>query len=123
MLHGRHVLVFVHHEVLVLFADRGRDVGPITHDANKDDDDVLEINDGALGLDLLIGPDERGDLRVRIAGHLRAKLGGGLAFVVPRRDERDLRPLDLGRAAALATRLTFDSLISGTRPPIAFGQK
>ena len=27
------------------------------------------------------------------------------------------------RAAALATRLTFDSLISGTRPPIAFGQK
>ena len=26
-------------------------------------------------------------------------------------------------SAALATRLTFDSLISGTRPPIAFGQK
>ena len=57
------VLVLVDDEVAVLAADRAGDLVVLAQDADHEQQDVLEVDDAALGLDLLVGRDEAGHRR------------------------------------------------------------
>lgn len=56
------VLVLVDHEVLVLGADRFRDVVLVLKDADGQQQDVLEVDDTSAALDVLVRGIELGDL-------------------------------------------------------------
>ncbi|CAM5541905.1 hypothetical protein SGRIM128S_05982 [Streptomyces griseomycini] len=88
------VLVLVDHEVLVLGADLLRDVVPVLQDGDGQQQHVLEVDDGALALEVLVGGVQLGDLG-GVAGRLPARLDGRRR-VVGRDGLGDLRPLDLG---------------------------
>ena len=49
------VLVLVDDEVAVLLTDRGGDVVALLEDADREQQDVLEVDDAARGLDVLVG--------------------------------------------------------------------
>ncbi len=70
------VLVLVDHEVLVLGADLLGDVVPVLEDGDGEQQDVLEVDDGAVPLEVLVGGVELGDLG-RVAGCDAAGLGDG----------------------------------------------
>jgi hypothetical protein len=88
------VLVLVHDEVLVLGADLLGDVLPVLQNGHGQQQHVLEVDDGAFPLEVLVGGVELGDLG-GVAGRLPAGLGGG-GRVVRRDGLGDLGPLDLG---------------------------
>lgn len=64
------VLVLVHDEVLVLRADLFGDVLPVLEDGDGQQQDVLEVDDRAVALEVLVGRVEMGDLG-RVAGASR----------------------------------------------------
>ena len=94
------VLVLVDDEVPVLAAHRPGDLVVLAQDADHEQQDVLEVDDAALGLDLLVGGDEaRHGGGVEPGGRLAA-LGGGGRGIRLGGEQRDLRPLDLGGEVA-----------------------
>lgn len=129
------VLVLVDHEVLVLGADLLRDVVTVLEDRDRQQQDVLEVDDRSVALEVLVRPVQLGDLG-RGAGDFAAGLGGG-GRVVGGDGLGDLGPLDLRRdvpqfprsrrmrqaAAASATSWILRSTSRGRLPPTAFGQK
>lgn len=80
--------------MLVLRPDLLGDVGPVLEDGDGEQQDVLEVDDGALALELLVGGVELGDLG-GVAGRLPVGLGGR-GRVVGGDGLGDLGPLDLG---------------------------
>ena len=94
------VLVLVDHEVLVLAAHLIGDVLAVQEDADHQEEDVLEIDDSALGLGLLVSRQHLGDGgELQTSGGIAAQ-GGGLLGVVLGQSHGDLRPLDLSRQVA-----------------------
>lgn len=93
LLEGADVLVLVDHEVLVLGADLFGDVPPVLEDADGEQQHVLEVDDRAVALDLLVGLVELGDLG-GVAGCVAGGLGGRRR-VVAGNGLGDLGPLDL----------------------------
>ncbi len=87
------VLVLVDDEVLVLGSDLLGDVVPVLEDGDREEQYVLEVDDGALVLELLVGGVELGDLG-GITGRLPAGLGRG-GQIVRGDGLGDLGPLDL----------------------------
>lgn len=79
--------------MLVLGADLLGDVLPVLQDGDGQQQDVLEVDDGAVPLEVLVGGVELGDLG-GVARGLAAGLGGG-AGVVGGDGLGDLGPLDL----------------------------
>lgn len=67
LLEGADVLVLVDHEVLVLGADLLGDVVTVLEDRDGQQQDVLEVDDGAVALEVLVRGVELGDLG-RVAG-------------------------------------------------------
>lgn len=88
------VLVLVDHEVLVLGADLIGDVVPVLEDADGEQQDVLEVDDRAVPLEVLVDVVDLGDLG-RVAGGVAARLGDG-GRIVGGDGPGDLGPLDLG---------------------------
>ncbi len=93
LLERAHVLVLVDHEVLVLGADLVGDVVAVLEDTDGQEQDVLEVDDRAVALEVLVRRVELGDLG-GVAGGVAAGLGrdGG---VVGGDGLGDLGPLDL----------------------------
>ena len=107
MLEGRDVLVLVHHEVLVLATYLRRHVLPAAQHRHHEQQDVLEVDDLALSLDLLVGfIQPRHRVQVQPAGRgaagLHSSLGVGL-----RTRHRHLGPLDLG------SQVSHESAVAG----------
>lgn len=101
LLEGADVLVLVDDEVLVLGTDLLGDVVPVLEDGHRQQQDVLEVDDGACPLEVLVGGVQLRDLR-RVAGSLTAGLGGRRGVVGGDRLGH-LGPLDLrGGVAQLA---------------------
>lgn len=73
LLEGADVLVLVNHEVLVLGADLLGDVVPVLEDGDSQQQDVFEVDDGAVPLEVLVDGVELGDL-CRVAGVSRPAL-------------------------------------------------
>lgn len=73
LLEGTDVLVLVDDEVLVLRPHLLGDVVPVLEDGDGEEQDVLEVDDGALALEVLVGGVELGDLG-GVAGRLPAAL-------------------------------------------------
>ena len=94
------VLVLVDDEVPVLAADGTGDLLVLAQDADHEEQDVLEVDDAALGLDLLVGGDEPGHGGGVEPGRGLPTTGGGGRGIRLGREERDLRPLDLGGEVA-----------------------
>lgn len=88
------VLVLVHDEVLVLGAHLVGDVLPVLEDGDGEQQHVLEVDDGAVALEVLVGRVDVGDLG-RVARGLAARLHGRVR-VVGGNGLGDLAPLDLG---------------------------
>ena len=87
------VLVLVDDEVLVLRADLVRDVGAVLQDADREQQHVLEVDDAAVALELLVRRVDLGDLG-RVARGLAAGLRGRGRVVVGH-GLGDLGPFDL----------------------------
>ncbi len=89
------VLVLVDHEVVVLRAHDAGDIVALRKDADGQQQHVLEVDNPALGLDLLVGlqhPGHGGGVEAgRVAA--RATCGGGVSLG---RQQTDLGPLNLG---------------------------
>ncbi|MDH6496706.1 hypothetical protein M2156_002925 [Streptomyces sp. SAI-149] len=94
LLEGADVLVLVDDEVLVLGTDLFGDVVPVLEDGDGQQQHVLEVDDGTVALEVLVGGVELGDLGRR-AGGLAAGLRG-CEGVVGGHGLGDLGPLDLG---------------------------
>ena len=94
------VLVLIDHEVLVLAAHLISDVLAVQEDADHQEQDVLEIDDSALGLGLLVGRQHLGNSGEFQASGGIATQGGGLLDVILGQGHGDLRPLNLGRQVA-----------------------
>lgn len=62
LLKGADVLVLVDDEVLVLGTDLFGDVVPVLEDGDGQQQDVLEVDDGAIALEVLVGGVELCDL-------------------------------------------------------------
>ena len=91
-----HVLVLVHDEVAVLRAHRTGDRVVLTQDSHHEEEHVLEVDDAAVGLDVLVGGHETGHGRgIQPAGGDAACSGGGRGIRLGG-EHRDLGPLDLG---------------------------
>lgn len=80
--------------MLVLGADLFGDVVPVLEDRDGEEQDVLEVDDGSVPLEVLVGGVELGDLG-RVAGGDTAGLGDG-RHVVGGDGLGDLGPFDLG---------------------------
>lgn len=93
LLQGADVLVLVDHEVLVLGADLLGDIVPVLEDGHRQQQHVLEVDDGARTLEVLVGGVQLRDLR-RVAGRLTAGLGSRRGVVGGHRLGH-LGPLDL----------------------------
>ncbi len=72
----------------------------LAEDADHEEQDVLEVDDPSLGLDLLVGGDEPRHRRGVQAGRRFAASGLDRRGIRLGGEERDLRPLDLGREVA-----------------------
>ncbi len=131
LLEGGHVLVLVDDEVAVLAAHLVGDVVPFGEDPHHEQEHVLEVDDGSLRLDLLVGAQQGRDGREVEPARLLPARGGRTALVVLRRHHGDLGPLDLtGEVpdrdlvdaepeppAASATSGALCSWMRGTPPP------
>ena len=94
------VLELIDHEGAVLLAHDGGDVGTFLQHAAQINEDVLEINDTAFVLRVLIHVEEaRHVARVQPGGHVAAQASDARG-VVCGVDHRDLCPFDLGRDVA-----------------------
>ena len=123
--------------MLVLAAHLVGDVLAVQEDADHEEQHVLEVDDSALGLGLLVGGQHLGDGGGLQASGRVAAQGGGLLGVILGQGHGDLRPLDLGRQVADegavggqaeavgggADEAALELLDLGARPPIAVGQK
>ena len=87
MLHRRYILIFVDDEVPVLFSNLPCDIWAVAHDANQNDDDVLEVDHGAIGLHFFVDLDEVRNFRMRIVGYMGATFGLRTHDVIVRRDQ------------------------------------
>ncbi len=92
------VLVLVDHEVLVLAADLVGDVVAVLEDADREQQDVLEVHRRAVALELLVHRVDLADFG-RVPGGVADGLGDG-GRVVRGDGLGDLRPLDLARHVA-----------------------
>jgi hypothetical protein len=99
LLQGVDVLIFVDDEVSILIADGARDVHPLVEDAGHEQQDVLEVDDPALGLALLVAFPHPGHRGVVDAWRFAARPPGARGIRL-RGQQRDLAPLDLGREVA-----------------------
>ena len=90
------VLVLVDDEVLVLAAHLGGDVLAVQEDPDGQQEHVLEVDDAALALGLLVEGQDLGDRGRLLPGHAGAAGGDGGLGVVLGQGHGDLGPLDLG---------------------------
>lgn len=111
LLEGTDVLVLVDDEVLVLRPHLLGDVVPVLEDGDGEEQDVLEVDDGALALEVLVGGVELGDLG-GVAGRLPAGLVGR-GRVVGGDGLGDLGPLDLGGDVAQLAPVEADAAGGG----------
>ena len=79
------VLVLVDDEVAVLAADLRRDVLPLEQDADQQEQHVLEVDDAALVLDVLVDRQQPGDGGVVVPGGALAPVAGPPSRRSPRR--------------------------------------
>ena len=68
LLQGADVLVFIDDDVVVLPADRGRDRRMVGEQADGEQQDILEVDDRALALDLLVDIEQPDEIRRVEAG-------------------------------------------------------
>lgn len=97
--------------MLVLGTDLLGDVVPVLQDGHGQQQHVLEVDDGPLALDVLVGGVELGDLG-GVAGRLAAGLGGG-GRVVGGDGLGDLGPFDLGGDVPQLTPVETDAAGGG----------
>lgn len=105
------VLVLVDHEVLVLGTDLLGDVVPVLENRDGQQQDVLEVDDGAVPLEVLVGGVELGDLG-RVARDLSAGFDGR-ERIVGGDGLGDLRPFDLARHIAQLAPVQADAAGGG----------